>query len=107
MSNLRAKASALVERFVEEAIASGLRWDEAVVVFGLAAKASAVSARWRATAMLLTAWRMPAPVSKKHLCRRSMSLWLILKWLRSMLRAPTRRCSRPLDDVTLPNIIDP
>ncbi|MEM5406205.1 hypothetical protein [Paraburkholderia unamae] len=44
MSSLRAKASELVERFVGEAIASGLTWDEAVVVFGLAAKASAISA---------------------------------------------------------------
>lgn len=44
MSSLREKASELVERFVMEAIESGLTWDEAVAVFGLAAKASAVSA---------------------------------------------------------------
>lgn len=44
MSTLRAKAGELVERFVEEAISSGLTWEEAVVVFGLAAKASAQAA---------------------------------------------------------------
>lgn len=44
MSTLRAKAGELVERFVAQAIASGLTWDEAVVVFGLPAKASAITA---------------------------------------------------------------
>jgi hypothetical protein len=44
MSTLRAKAGELVERFIEEAISSGLTWDEAVAVFGLAAKASAQAA---------------------------------------------------------------
>lgn len=44
MGMLRAKAGELVERFIEEAISSGLTWDEAVAVFGLAAKASAQAA---------------------------------------------------------------
>lgn len=44
MSNLRAKAAGLVERFVGEAISAGLTWDEAVAVFGLAAKASVQAA---------------------------------------------------------------
>ncbi|MEX3917941.1 hypothetical protein AB4Y43_17115 [Paraburkholderia sp. BR10872] len=44
MSALRAKAGELVERFIDEAISSGLTWDEAVAVFGLAAKASAQAA---------------------------------------------------------------
>jgi hypothetical protein len=44
MSTLRAKAAELVERFIEEAILAGLTWDEAVAVFGLAAKASAQAA---------------------------------------------------------------
>jgi hypothetical protein len=44
MGTLRTKASELVERFIEEAITTGLTWDEAVAVFGLAAKASAQAA---------------------------------------------------------------
>lgn len=44
MNNLQAKASELVERFIEQAIDAGLTWDEAVAVFGLAAKASAQAA---------------------------------------------------------------
>jgi hypothetical protein len=44
MGTLRAKAEELVERIIEEAISSGLTWDEAVAVFGLAAKASAQAA---------------------------------------------------------------
>lgn len=44
MGSLQAKAAELVERFSEQAISSGLTWDEAVVVFGLAAKALARAA---------------------------------------------------------------
>ena len=44
MGTLQAIAGELVERFIEEATASGLTWDEAVAVFGLAARASAQAA---------------------------------------------------------------
>jgi hypothetical protein len=44
MTILRAKAGELVERFIDEAIAAGLTWDEVVVVFGLASKALAQAA---------------------------------------------------------------
>lgn len=44
MGNMRAKASELIERFVDDAISSGLTWDETVAVFGLAAKSLAYAA---------------------------------------------------------------
>jgi hypothetical protein len=44
MSNLQVKASNLIEQFMYEATSSGLAWDEAVAVFGLAAKAAACAA---------------------------------------------------------------
>jgi len=44
MSNVKAKIGLFVNLLVQEAMASGLTWDEAVAAFGLASKATAVIA---------------------------------------------------------------